>query len=315
MTKTKISKALRIAVALLCAIAVLMMIVPAANAQGYTLLIHGSTGGEVTRLQQALHDKGYLTVTPTGYFGPLTQDAVIRFQRDNGLIVDGLAGNQTQTALYAVSSPAPASTGFSPTVRQGSSGWAVTELQQMLERFGYLSPGNVTGSFGSVTHTAVLSFQRANGLAADGIVGRLTWTRLFSSSVVYAESINAGRIADIALAQNGKPYVLGGNGPSVYDCSGLVYYALTNAGYNVQRLSAAAYSEYSAWTRITGTSALKKGDLLFFRSDTSANISHMGVYTGNGQFVHASSGQSRVMVSELGNSYWARNYVFARRVG
>ena len=121
-------------------------------------------------------------------------------------------------------------------------------------------------------------------------------------------------IAEIALAQEGKTYVLGGNGPDEYDCSGLAYYAITNAGYSVDRLSASAYSEYSAWTKITDTSSLKKGDLVFFKSDTSSYISHMGVYIGDGQFVHASSGQGEVMVSDLSNTYWVRNFVFARRV-
>ncbi|MDD5018767.1 MAG: NlpC/P60 family protein, partial [Eubacteriales bacterium] len=79
------------------------------------------------------------------------------------------------------------------------------------------------------------------------------------------------------------------------------------------RMSAAAYSAYSAWTKITGTSSLKKGDILFFHSDTSGSISHAGIYIGGGEFVHASSGQGEVMVSALDNVYWARNYSFARR--
>jgi cell wall-associated NlpC family hydrolase len=54
---------------------------------------------------------------------------------------------------------------------------------------------------------------------------------------------------------------------------------------------------------------------VFFKSDTSSYISHMGIYTGGGQFVHASSGQGKVMVSSIDNAYWARNFVLARRVG
>ena len=309
----KNNKALRLAAVILCAVMVLIMIMPTtAHASSYTLLKYGSTGSKVTQLQQALYDKGYLSVTPTGYYGSLTKSAVINFQSDNGLTVDGIAGDQTQTALYGSGT---ASTGLSPTVKYGSSGWAVTDLQNMLEKYGYYNYGSITGYFGSVTRSAVVAFQQTNGLTADGIVGPATWRKLYSSSVVYAASSESNEsISDIALAQNGKAYVLGGNGPDVYDCSGLAYYAITNAGYSVDRLSASAYSEYSAWTKISSTSALKKGNLVFFKSDTSSYISHMGIYIGDGQFVHASSGQGKVMVSDISNTYWARNFVFARRV-
>lgn len=309
----KNNKALRFAVVILCAAMVLITMIPTANAGSYTLLRYGSRGSEVTNLQKVLSDKGYLSVNPTGYYGTLTQDAVIRFQSDSGLAVDGIAGNNTQTALYE--SGSGTSSGINPTVRYGSSGWAVTDLQQKLEKFGYYNYSSITGYFGSVTHTAVVNFQKANGLTADGIVGPNTWKKLYSSSVVYAKTVNTGEIADIALAQNGKPYVLGGNGPDTYDCSGLAYYAMINSGYSVDRLSASAYSQYSSWDKITSTSALRKGDLVFFRSDTSSYIGHMGVYIGGGQFVHASSGQAKVMVSDFDNTYWARNFVLARRVG
>lgn len=309
----KNNKALRFASVILCAVLVLVMMIPTANAGSYTLLKYGSRGNEVTTLQQTLGDKGYLSVNPTGYYGSLTQDAVIRFQQDNGLSVDGIAGNNTQSALYA--SGSGTSSGMSPTVRYGSSGWAVTDLQNLLNKYGYYNYGSITGYFGSVTRTAVINFQKANGLMADGVVGTNTWKKLYSSNVVYATSVNRGKIADIALAQNGKPYVLGGNGPNNYDCSGLAYYAMINSGYSVQRLSASAYSEYSSWAKITSTSSLQKGDLVFFRSDTSSYIGHMGVYIGGGEFVHASSGQAKVMVSDFSNTYWARNFVLGRRVG
>ncbi len=61
----------------------------------------GSRGSEVSTLQQELKNRGYFTYPRiTGYFGPITRDAVIRFQRDNGLLVDGIVGPQTRNALY-----------------------------------------------------------------------------------------------------------------------------------------------------------------------------------------------------------------------
>lgn len=272
------------------------------------LLKLGSTGSNVTSLQGKLHTLGYLDYKgATGYFGELTKTAVVRFQKNNGLSADGIAGTATIAKLYSSSAK-------SLTLRVGSSGEAVSALQQRLATLGFFTYGQATGYYGSVTKSAVVSFQSACGLAADGIAGPLTRIKLFSDNACTAGNSSAGKIADIALAQVGKPYLLGEEGPSSYDCSGLAHYAINNAGASVSRLSAAAYSEYTAWTKLYGTASLKKGDLLFFHSDTSAYISHMGIYLGGGEFVHASSGQQKVIVSELSNVYWARNYAFARRV-
>ena len=107
--------------------------------------------------------------------------------------------------------------------------------------------------------------------------------------------------------------MLGTQGPTTFDCSGLAYYAITQAGFSATRMSAAAYFTYSAWESVDGISSLQKGDLIFFRSESSSNISHMGIYIGDGQFVHASSGQAKVMVSTLG-TYWTNLYMGARHV-
>ncbi len=300
---------LRLIVVIICVITVLSLFSTNAEAAG-TLLRLGSSGGAVTELQNRLHSLGYLDYHgATGYFGTITKTAVLRFQRVNGLAADGIAGPLTINRLYSGSAR-------SLLLRAGSSGEAVQTMQLKLKSLGYFA-GTGTGHFGAVTLDAVKRFQKAHGLAADGIAGPATRKMLFSNSVkkVPAPSKNtsAAVIADIALSQKGKPYAWGGNGPYSYDCSGLAYYAMTQAGYKVSRFSSAGYSTVASWPKITGNN-LDKGDLLFFRSDTSASIGHMGIYTGNGEFVHASSGQGRVMVSSLDNVYWSRNLLFARRI-
>ncbi len=303
---------IRLIVVTLCVLTVLFAAVPSAMAAAPTMKL-GSRGSDVTQLQNRLLALGYMDYpNATGYYGAVTKTAVIRFQSNNSLSADGVAGPLTQNKLYS-------STAKSLLLKEGSSGEAVKALQLKLKELGYFS-GTGTGYFGTVTRTAVIAFQKANGLSADGIAGPATRNKAFSGSAVKASQQSqttpaAAAIADIALTQMGKPYVLGGNGPNSYDCSGLAYYAMTNAGYSVQRYSASAYSGVSSWTKITNTASLQKGDLVFFKSDTSSYISHMGIYTGGGQFVHASSGQGKVMVSALDNVYWARNFVLARRVG
>ena len=300
----------RLVVLVVCVLTILFAAVPTAMAAGATMSL-GSRGDDVTELQNKLLTLGYLDYpSATGYYGALTKTAVIRFQNNNGLGADGIAGPLTQNKLYS-------STAKSLILKVGSSGEAVQTLQLQLKKLGYFS-GTGTGYYGSVTREAVIAFQRANGLSADGIAGPATRKKAFSNNTASAPNIattSAAAIADIALKQIDKPYALGGNGPSRYDCSGLAYYAMTNAGYKVPRYSASAYSDMSSWSKISKTGSLQKGDLVFFRSDTSSYISHMGIYTGDGQFVHASSGQNRVMVSSIDNVYWARNFVLARRVG
>ncbi|NLT98312.1 MAG: hypothetical protein GXW96_09235 [Christensenellaceae bacterium] len=301
-------KHLRRIVTVVCMIAVLIAMAPTALAASPVLKL-GVSGSEVTKLQSRLIALGYADFSEaTGYFGSATQTAVIRFQSNHGLVVDGVAGSATQSRLYSSSAK-------SLILKPGSSSEAVRALQLRLKELGYFS-GTGTGHYGEVTLAAVKAFQKARGLAVDGIAGPKTRIQAFSkASAPAASAPDAAAIADIALAQLGDPYLLGGNGPDKFDCSGLAYYAMMNAGFSVSRLSSAAYSQVSSWAKITGTGSLKKGDLLFFYSESWSSINHMGIYIGDGQFVHASSGQGKVMVSTLSNSYWAGHFAFARRVG
>ena len=309
-TTIRNSKKLRIAVVMLCAALVLTALMPTVALAGSSTLKLGSTGSEVTALQERLLKLGYLDYPKaTGNYGTITKTAVIRFQQNNGLTADGIAGSLTQSRLFS-------STAKSMVLKVGGWGEAVKALQLKLKALGYFS-GTGTGYYGNVTKDAVIRFQKACGLTADGIAGPATHNKAFSGGAPTGSSTStkasAAAIADIALTQVGKGYVLGTQGPSTYDCSGLAYYAMTNAGYSATRMSAAAYFTNSAWASVSGISNLKKGDLIFFRSETSNNITHMGIYTGDNQFVHASSGQAKVMVSTL-STYWTNLYMGARRV-
>ncbi|PZR14524.1 MAG: peptidase [Archangium gephyra] len=135
-------------------------------------LRQGSSGAAVTSLQNKLRAKGY-NIAVDGQFGPATKNAVIAFQRANGLSADGVVGPKTWTKLNAAPPPAASST---PTLRQGSSGAAVRTLQTRLRAHGHNVA--VDGQFGPGTKNAVLAFQRAKGLSADGVVGPNTWSKL-----------------------------------------------------------------------------------------------------------------------------------------
>ena len=144
------------------------------------MLYRGCTGDAVKTLQDKLNALGYNSGSVDGIFGAKTYAAVTAFQKANSLGVDGIVGKLTWGKLYGVSPAMPVETTTvvgRPTVSYGSRGDAVRKLQELLNALGY-DCGSVDGIFGSKTKAAVLAFQKANGLGADGIVGPLTWAKL-----------------------------------------------------------------------------------------------------------------------------------------
>ena len=144
------------------------------------MLYRGCTGDAVKTLQDKLNTLGYNSGNVDGIFGAKTYAAVTAFQKANGLGVDGIVGKLTWGKLYGVSPAMPVETTTvvgRPMVSYGSRGDAVRKLQELLNALGY-DCGSVDGIFGSKTKAAVLAFQKANGLGADGIVGPLTWGKL-----------------------------------------------------------------------------------------------------------------------------------------
>ena len=107
----------------------------------------------------------------------------------------------------------------------------------------------------------------------------------------------------------GKPYQWGATGPSSYDCSGLVYTLYGKLGIALPRVSA---SQSTAGVYVP-KSELLYGDLVFFAAD-GKNVNHVGIYVGNGEFVHAPSTGNVVKNSSLISGYYQRTYFTARRV-
>lgn len=107
----------------------------------------------------------------------------------------------------------------------------------------------------------------------------------------------------------GQPYVYGAAGPYGFDCSGFTLYVFKKVGINLPHL-ASAQAKYG--TRVD-KSELKPGDLLFFGYHGSSTIEHVGIYVGNGNFIHASSHKG-VVITPLSSSYYAQNYKGASRL-
>ncbi|MDS4030853.1 MAG: C40 family peptidase [Candidatus Contendobacter sp.] len=101
----------------------------------------------------------------------------------------------------------------------------------------------------------------------------------------------------------GTPYILGGEAPGGVDCSGLVRYVYRQAGIQVPRTTTELFQAAQAQRQVL------PGDLLFFRADGGGRISHVGIYAGGGQMIHASSGSGQVRKVSLQQPYWRRRMV------
>ena len=118
-------------------------------------------------------------------------------------------------------------------------------------------------------------------------------------------------VIDLTHKQLGKPYVWGAEGPNSFDCSGLIYYVYKNAAsITLPRTSSDQYSAGVAVSR----SNLKAGDLIFSSTDGTGNITHVAIYVGDGQMIHAPRNGKNVEKVSINNSYWNKAYLGARRV-
>ena len=172
------------------------------------LLKQGSRGSAVTRLQDSLRSLGFYNNKSTGYYGPITKNAVLKFQKSQGLKADGIVGSNTQAKIQntlegKVRVISNSSTKYSSILRVGSKGSQVTSLQQRLKELGYFQ-GNTTKYFGPITKAAVIRFQTHNGLKADGIVGSKTWNALGNKPKSAAKIITGGSYPTLREGSKGE---------------------------------------------------------------------------------------------------------------
>jgi murein DD-endopeptidase len=120
---------------------------------------------------------------------------------------------------------------------------------------------------------------------------------------------SSDQAAGYALTMVGKPYRYGGSSPKGFDCSGLVMYSYKNAGvalpHNTDRQRSA--------TRSIKVAELRRGDLLFFNQE-GKKYGHVGIYVGDGKFVHAPSSGKSVRSDRLDSPYWKKHLSEARRI-
>lgn len=127
---------------------------------------------------------------------------------------------------------------------------------------------------------------------------------------VVQEAVTTGAEAvALALALVGRPYAWAGVSPAGFDCSGFTRWVYGQLGYDLPR---DVNGQYRAGAHVA-VEELEPGDLVVFRDTYVSGLSHVGIYVGNGEFVHAA--EPRVVVSSLWASYWASRFVAGVRLG
>jgi peptidoglycan hydrolase-like protein with peptidoglycan-binding domain len=295
----------------------------------------GMEGEQVEKIQKRLQELGiYEYSRITGYYGSITKDAVEDFQRAYGLKEDGVVGEKTMEKLF--------STYKETSLIPGMKSDEVGEIQKRLKELGYYSY-DIDNDYGAKTREAVVYFQSAHDLKADGIAGEQTKKVLFSDGAKKEQDARresadnhdsnppaeptppqssegkskAEQAIDIAKTKLGCKYVYGSQGPDTFDCSGLTTYVYSKLGVSLPRTAYnQGYDQYGI--KITDPDSLKPGDLVFFNTNNSdGDLSdHAGIYIGNGDFIHANSGSAMsVVISNLNTSaFYKAAFSWGRRV-
>jgi len=138
-------------------------------------------------------------------------------------------------------------------------------------------------------------------LAGLGLLYLLLTGCASQPKIAPADPNTAARATIVQTAQRmlGTPYRAGGHSPRGFDCSGLASYSYNNAGIAIPRTSA---EQFRAAHPIA-QQQLQPGDLVFFNIK-GRTISHVGIYVGSGQFVHAPGYGKRVRIESLSDNYW-----------
>ena len=251
-----------------------------------TYIREGSTGSTVKSIQTKLKAMGIYSGSITGNAGEKTIAAIKSFQAKYGLTADGIAGPQTIAKIDAVyeekggsSSSSSSSSSSASGLKLGSSGADVRDLQTNLTTLGYYW-AEITGNFGSKTEDAVIRFQKAKGLTADGVAG--------SKTIAAINSAVAGKGGAVSSSSSSKTLQLNSQGDAVSqlqtDLKALGYYYAEITG-NFGSKTEAAVKEFQKKNDLTadGVAGAKTLDAIAkaLGSSGSSSSSSSGLKLGS----------------------------------
>ncbi|WP_226034741.1 C40 family peptidase [Aquibacillus saliphilus] len=310
-------------------------------------LFYGEHNDSVRMLQHKLNQLSYFDKKIDGEFGVMTEYALKKLQYENDLKVTGQADNGTVTTLLRIEREKhlrPIKS-ISKTYYPGDKGEDIKSIQDALHYFGYYK-GELDGIYGPITDRALKSFQQDKGLEIEQEVNEKTVNAIYTADPIEeteteapekkeesseAEkkpedkkeeeapkepkvvkkaseqaSYDVSQLISSAKQHIGTPYVWGGTSPSGFDCSGFIQYVYQSLGISLPRTVS------DIWNFSKPLENLSIGDFVFYET-YKPGPSHMGIYLGNGQFVHAGSSNG-VTISDMKTDYWQSRYLGAKRV-
>ncbi|WP_312096455.1 LysM peptidoglycan-binding domain-containing protein [Niallia sp.] len=244
--------------------------------------------------------------------------------------------NLTSTLIYAgdvlyVSKPGSASSTTSATSSSGNSNSGTTSSNAAATSTGTytIKSGDTLGKIASIYKMSVSQLKQLNNLKSDLIFpgqklkvnasekvtntgntssnsGSSSSTPTFISTGNSGQSY-ASKVVSTSKNLIGLPYVWGGSTTAGFDCSGFVYYVLNHSGKSIARYSAEGYYDRSYYVDVPSI-----GDIVYFKNTYKQGISHLGIYVGNNEFIHADS--SGVRVTSLDNSYYKEHFDSFKRL-
>ncbi|APC48484.1 cell wall lytic activity [Virgibacillus halodenitrificans] len=312
-------------------------------------LEYGDHGEIVRFLQYKMSDLSYYDDKIDGEFGILTEYAIKKFQRKHTLTGDGQVDPITLQTLIKIEKQKNLKQieNLSETIYPGLHSKDVKIMQESLRYFGYYT-GEIDGIYGplttkalklaeeehkleltkEVTKKALVQLYEKNSANEEiNIVDEKAKTHLKTTSqknkkpkkanekkksvkkeIKQAKVIGANKGDTVKTAHSvlGTPYKWGGSSPSGFDCSGFIQYVFQENGMTIPR------TVNDVWNFAGPVSSRSVGDLVFFET-YKPGPSHMGIYIGDGRFIHASESRG-VEISELTNTYWEPRYLGTKRI-
>ncbi|HLS67069.1 MAG TPA: NlpC/P60 family protein [Pseudogracilibacillus sp.] len=274
-------------------------------------------GEIVSNIQHKLQKTGHYEDKIDGVYGLLTEHAVKGFQSSNNLEVTGAVDYETMQRLiqeekriqFAQIAHIIDEISFSEQSDK------VKQVQEILFYYGYYD-GTIDGIYGPLTENAISKLYSDNILQnSSEELSESTTTSVQeieeetneTTDVVHVTADSTSQsVIHTATSLIGTPYSWGGTSPNGFDCSGFIQFVYDQHDITIPR------TVNEIWNFATEVGEPSIGDLVFFET-YQAGPSHLGLYIGNNEFIHAGSSNG-VQTSHLNESYWQSRYLGAKRI-